>query len=625
MNPIESKITQKLKKFDSSRRKTLFIVIVDILLIIFCYVLAFFLRFELTLPFRYFMVMLKTLPLILLMRILFFKIFGLYKGMWRFASTEDLIAILKAVTTSSVLIVLSLYFVNQFQGYPRSIFIIDWMLLVISIGGFRFSIRFSKEIFSSSPKVGKRTLIVGAGSAGEAILREMLKGKNGSYNPIGLIDDDPRKKGLKVHGVKVMGNREDIPDIVNYYNIEEIIISIPSASRDQIRDIVDYCIESGARFKTIPALSEIMDGRVSVSQIREVRMEDLLGRDPVETDLKRIKHEFSGKRVLVTGGGGSIGRELCRQIARFEPEKLLLFDHGENSVFYTHRETQKNFPSLDCIPLVADVCDRKTTERIFKQYRPQIIFHAAAHKHVPLMEVNALEAFRNNVLGTKNVADLAIKNKVEKFVFISTDKAVKPHNLMGATKRLGELYIASLAKANSTKFMSVRFGNVIGSTGSVARLFKEQIEQGGPLTVTHEEASRFLMTIPEAVQLILQSASMGQGGEIFVLDMGEPIKILNLAKTMIRLSGLEPDKDIPIKVTGLRAGEKLHEELYNEEIEDMKKTSHKKILMVKDLNNFDPHSVIDTITDLENTIKLMDEKSLMSTYKKLVQSGFTST
>jgi len=624
MNSLGSKINQKLKKFDASRRKTLIVMAIDILLIIFCYVLAFALRFELDIPLQYFMIMLKTLPLILLMRILFFRIFGLYKGMWRFASTEDLVAILKAVSTSSVLIVLSLYLMNQFQGYPRSIFFIDWMLMVIFAGGFRFSIRFSRELFSTSPKVGKRTLIVGAGSAGEAILREMLKGRNGSYTPIGLIDDNPLKKGLKLHGVKVMGSRKDIPEIVNYYNIEEIIISVPSASREQIREIVDFCIESGAQFKTIPALAEIMDGKVSVSQIREVQMEDLLGREPLETDLKRIKHEFSGKRVLVTGGGGSIGRELCRQISQFKPEKLLLFDHGENSVFYTHREIHKSFPSLECIPLVADVCDQKTTQRIFEQYKPQIIFHAAAHKHVPLMEVNALEAFRNNVLGTKNVADLSIANKVEKFVFISTDKAVKPKNLMGATKRLGELYIAGLARANSTKFMSVRFGNVIGSTGSVVRLFKEQIKQGGPITVTHKEASRFLMTIPEAVQLILQSASMGQGGEIFVLDMGEPIKIMELARTMIRLSGLEPEKDIPIKITELRAGEKLHEELYNEEMENLKRTSHRKILRVENKNHFNYGLVIDTIGDLESIVKYMDEKRLISTYQRFIQSDFAT-
>ena len=573
-------------------------------------------------PYQYFMVMLKTLPLIFILRILFFNIFGLYKGMWRFASTEDLVCILKAVTASSVLIVLGLYFVNQFQGYPRSIFFIDWMLLVICIGGFRFSIRFSKEILPAINKRGKRALIVGAGSAGESILREMLKRSNGCYTPIGLIDDDILKKGLKVHGVKVMGKREDIPEIVKKYDIEEIIISIPTATKSQTKDIVDHCIQSGAKFKTIPALAEIIDGRVSVGQIREVQMEDLLGREPLEIDLEKIKDEFSGKRVLVTGGGGSIGREICRQVSKFNPEKLLIFDHAENSVFYTERELRAEFPSLNCIPLVADISDRITASRIYKQYSPQIIFHAAAHKHVPLMEFNPIEAFRNNVLGTKIIADLAIKNKTDKFVFISTDKAVRPKNFMGATKRTGELYIESLSRINSTKFMSVRFGNVIGSTGSVVRLFKEQIQKGGPITVTHSEIARFLMTIPEAVQLILQAASMGQGGELFVLDMGDPIKIMDLARTMIRLSGLEPERDIPITITGLRPGEKLKEELYDPENEVLIETDHKKINIVEDHNHIDLSSVVNIVCDFESTIQYTDKKALISKFQSLIQSDF---
>jgi len=567
-------------KIDFSHRKRFVVICIDSFLIVCCYFFSFLIRFEFNIPSLFLVTTLKTLPLVMLLRLSCFWLFGLYKGMWRFASTEDLISILKAASASSILIVSSLYLINQFTGYPRSIFFIDWLLLVILVGGFRFSIRLSKEILMAGRQVGRRTLIVGAGSAGESILHEMIKHGSPDYNPIGLIDDDPLKKGLKLHGRKVLGTRKDIPEIVKNYGIEEIIISVPSATNIQIKDIIDQCIESGAKFKTIPTLTEIINGKVSMNQIREVKTEDLLGREPLEIDLERIRSEFTGKNVLVTGAGGSIGRELCKQISQFQPENLILFDHAENSVFYTNLELRGDFPSLNCIPLVADVADKRSTDRILEIYKPDVIFHAAAHKHVPLMELNVCEVIRNNVLGTKVIADLAIKHNLDKFIFISTDKAVKPKNFMGATKRIGELYVASLAQANSTRFMSVRFGNVIGSTGSVVRLFNEQIHRGGPVTVTHPEASRFLMTIPEAVQLILQAACMGSGGEIFVLDMGEPIKILDLAKTMISLSGFESEEDIPIVITGLRPGEKLEEELFDKKSERLNPTAHKKIYVV---------------------------------------------
>jgi FlaA1/EpsC-like NDP-sugar epimerase len=610
-------------RFNMELGKRLFVIFADLIIITCSYVFAFLLRFELNIPSQFYSMMLKTLPLIIILRFTCFWLFGLYKGMWRFASTDDLISILKAAFTSSVLIVLCLYFMNQFQGYPRSIFFIDGLLVVMFTGGFRFSIRLSKEVLNQGPKVGKRVLIVGAGSAGEMILREMLNNRSQVYNPIGLVDDDPTKKGLKIHGIKVMGNRVDIPKIVERYNIEEIVISIPSANNKQIQEIIDRCAESGVRFKTIPALTEIINGKARVNQIRDVQMEDLIGREPLEIDFKSIENEFSGKTVLVTGGGGSIGRELCRQISMFNPGKLLIFDHAENSVFYTERELRADFPSHNLVPLVADISDRFTASRIFKEYRPQIIFHAAAHKHVPLMEFNPIEAFRNNVIGTKIIAELAIENKADKFIFISTDKAVRPKNFMGATKRTGELYIEGLSRVNSTKFMSVRFGNVIGSTGSVVRLFKEQILKGGPITVTHPEIARFLMTIPEAVQLILQASSMGKGGEIFVLDMGHPIKIMELARTMIRLSGLEPERDVPITIIGLRPGEKLEEELYDPENETLKETEHKKIYIVEDHNHIDLSAVSNIIKDFETTIQESDEKALISKFQNLIQSDFS--
>lgn len=605
--------------------KRTIVIGIDLFLIIISYFLAFFLRFEMTIPAEEFQIMLLTLPIVVILRMACFWLFGLYKGMWHFASAEDLVSILKAISTSSVLIVLTLYIINQFVGYPRSVFFIDWLLLVMLVGGFRFSIRLSKEIMQSSNGMGKRILIVGAGNAGESILREMNKKRDLNYNPVGLIDDDPQKKGQKLHGVKVLGNRKDIPAVVSDYSIDEIIISIPSATNEQIKGIIEYCIESGAKFKTIPALIEIMDGKVSVGQIRDVQMEDLLGRDPVELDLERIKDEFMGKRVLVTGGGGSIGRELCKQISRYKPEKLILFDHNENSVFYTDRDLKSDFPSLDCVPVVADVSDRKLTSQILMKYKPRIIFHAAAHKHVPLMELNVAEVVRNNVLGTKVIADLAIQNSVDKFIFISTDKAVNPTSFMGATKRFGELYAQSLNKTNHTKFMSVRFGNVIGSTGSVARLFKEQIQFGRPVTVTHPEIARFLMTIPEAVQLILEATSLGQGGEIFVLDMGEPIKIMELARTMIRLSGYEPEKDVPIIITGLRPGEKMKEELFDKDSEKLDQTKHKKIFTVESVNHKDSSSVLDELSELEFSFQNLEDKDIIGKLQRLLRTEFSET
>ena len=606
-------------KLDESYKKKLMVVCLDLLLVSFCYFLAFMIRFEMQIPPQFFLMMIETLPIVILLRLGCFWVIGLYKGIWRFASTEDLVLILKASSTSSLLIVFTLYLINQFSGYPRSIFFIDWLLVVIFIGGLRFSIRLSREIIHSNNQVGKRTLIVGAGSAGESILREMIKDGKSQYNPVCLIDDDPAKKGLKLHGIKVLGNREDIPTIVKNYNIEEIIISIPSANNTQIKEVIDLCIKSGVKFNTIPTLTEIIDGSVSVSQIREVQMDDLLGREPLEVEMERIREEFVGKRVLVTGGGGSIGKELCKHISKFDPEKLVLFDHNENSVFYTNRELRIDFPSLNCIPIVADVSDRKSVNRILERYKPHVIFHAAAHKHVHLMELNTYEVVRNNVLGTKVIADLAIEHDIDKFIFISTDKAVKPSNFMGATKRVGELYVASLAQTNSTKLMSVRFGNVIGSTGSVVRLFKEQIQQGKPVTVTNAEASRFLMTIPEAVQLILQAASMGKGGEIFVLDMGKQIKIIDLARTMISLAGYVPNKDIPIFITGLKHGEKLTEELYDKENESLNQTDHKKIFVVKTINHVNYKEVIDTLNELESSLQGLREEALMDKFQNIIQ------
>jgi len=599
------------------------LVCLDVVIIVLCYFLAFTFRFEMELTRVHMVIILNTLPIIIFFRIVFFWFFGLYKGIWKFASTTELISIFKAVSTSSVFIILFLYFLNRVSGYPRSIFFIDWFLMIVFVGGSRFSIRLVREIISSRRSGGIRVLIVGAGAAGEFIAREIMKNKSPYYNLVGFIDDNPAKKGLEIHGKKVLGNKEDIPDLVKKHNVAEVIICIPSATNTQIRAIVNQCLKSSASFKTIPPLAEIINGKAQIRQIRRVEMEDLLGRDALDIDMNQLREKFSAKRVLVTGGGGSIGRELCKQIAGFNPELLILFDHAENSVFYSERDLRQQFPSLDCIPIVADVSNERSVNKTLGTYRPQIIFHAAAHKHVPLMEINVAEVIKNNVLGTKIVADLAIKHCVDKFIFISTDKAVKPKSSMGVTKRIGELYVAGLSKANSTKFMSVRFGNVLGSTGSVVRLFKEQIQQGGPVTITHSKASRYLMTIPEAVQLILQAAALGQGGEIFVLDMGEPINILDLARTMIRLSGLVPEKDIPIVITSLRPGEKLHEELYDSEMEKLVATTYKKINKIEMFNGIDYRTISRAICALEASIQDLDQKALINECKKVLQlNGF---
>lgn len=569
-------------------------------------------------PSHFFSIMLATFPLVMAIRMASFWYFGLYRGMWRFASMDYLLSIIKAISVSSILIILCLYLINQFLGYPRSIFFIDWLLLIVLIGGSRFSLRFFKEIRLSNDRDGKRVLVVGAGEAGETILREMIRNEHLGYNPIGLIDDDPSKIGSKIHGIKVLGDKTKIPVMVNRHGIDEIIISIPSATGSQIKCIIDQCSKTKAKFKTLPSLSEIINDQVSVNQIRDLDVEDILGREPVKIDINSIKEGICGKSVLVTGAGGSIGQELCRQIANLNPERLLLFDHGENSLFYIDKELKETFPILRSIPLLADVTNKEQTRQILRQFRPEIIFHTAAHKHVPLVEINPVEGIRNNVLGTKNIADAAIECKVDKFVFISTDKAVRPVNFMGVSKKIAEQYISGISQNNSVKFLSVRFGNVIGSTGSSFRIFREQINNGKPITITDPRATRYFMTVSEAVQLVLQAANFGKGSEIFILDMGKPINIYELAKTMIFLSGKEPGKDVDIVFTGLRSGEKLSEELFDDSYEKLVPTDHKKIYAVRQENACDFTVLFENIYELENMVSRLDETQIVNKIFEMV-------
>ena len=593
------------------------VLVSDAVIIVLSYVAAYFIRFDGIPDAQYMELMIRTLPFVLVIRLAALFYFKLNTSMWQYASMEDLTQIIKAVTMSSVLIV-AIAMVIQ-VGHPRSIFIIDWLLLIIALSGTRFTIRLTRPIRSRQKNGNgrrKKVLVVGAGDAGEMIAREMVYRYSHNYEVVGLIDEDPKKHGKQIHGVPVLGSGPDIPAIVKERNIEEIIIAIPSATSDQKRGIVDYCIKSGAKYRTVPNMSDLVDGTVKVKELREVRLEDLIGRDEMLLDRGKIAEYIKDKNVLITGAGGSIGSELCRQVARLNPGKLILFEKAENPLFYIDMELGQFYKELKKVPVVGDICDKNRVKDVFSEHKPQIVFHAAAHKHVPLMETNGMEAIKNNVFGTKILAEAADKCGVEKFIMLSTDKAVAPTSLMGVSKRVAELYITSLAHKNATKFMAVRFGNVLGSEGSVVPAFKKMIEKGGPITITHPDITRYFMTIPEAAGLVMEAGYMGQGGEIFILEMGKQIKILDLARDMIRLSGLEPDKDIKIVFTGLRPGEKMYEALVAED-EELLKTSHEKIMVVE-TNKENGKNIIGHLEALEQIVVREDIFSLLEQLKKMV-------
>ncbi|MDH4164141.1 MAG: polysaccharide biosynthesis protein [Nitrospirota bacterium] len=523
-----------------------------------------------------------TLPLALIIRLFLFYNRGLYRGMWRFVSVRDLIVLLQSATFGSLFIVGLLFLFQRLNEYPRSVFIIDWFIVIVLVGGSRFTYRLYREgwfkvnIANSSDPASKKILIVGAGRAGEMILREILGNYRLGYAPVGFVDDNRAKRNLTIHGYKVLGNTRDIPNIVEEHKVEEVFLAIPVAPSKAKRRIMMTCKNAHVKFKTLPAVGDILDGTVKVSALREFQIEDLLGRESAKLDTGAIKSYLREKTVMITGAGGSIGSELCRQVAKYSPKQLILFERSEFNLYQIHMTLMELFPDLELHPVIGDVLNQQRVEKTLKQFMPEVIFHAAAYKHVPLMEINPDEALINNVLGTWTVAHLAVTHGVRKFVMVSTDKAVRPTNIMGASKRIAELICQGLGESSKTKFVTVRFGNVLNSIGSVIPRFKEQIAKGGPVTVTHPEIYRYFMTIPEAVQLIMQAGAMGQGGEIFILDMGEPVKIVDLARDMISLSGLEPDKDIKIVFTGLRPGEKLYEELLTQG-EEIKSTLHEKI------------------------------------------------
>jgi len=527
-------------------------------------------------------VFLRLLPALILIKLAVFWWQGTYRGWWRYVSIADVVDLARANLFASVAFILYVVFSHRLDGIPRSVLVLDGVICFCAMAGVRFLTRAVRENYLPLRRRGDQTaaklLIVGAGSAGQMIAREIRQNPALGKEIVGFIDDDPDKKGGNIAGFPVLGSQEHLAEAVVRTGASEVIIAIPSATGRQMRAIVERCKALDLRFRTLPGMSDLIDGRVTVQQVRDVDLEDLLGREPTHLDGERIRAFLEGKRVLVTGAAGSIGSEICRQVARFHPRSIVLFDHAESSLFAIQNELAETFPGLHMTAVVGDVRDRTRIQGIFDEARPQVVFHAAAYKHVPMMENNPAEAANNNVRGTRVVAETSHAFSVESFVMISTDKAVNPTNVMGATKRAAELLVQALSRNSRTRFVTVRFGNVLGSAGSVVPTFKRQIAAGGPVTVTHREVTRFFMTIPEATQLVLQAGSMGRGGEIYLLDMGEPVKIVALAEELIRLSGFVPYEDIDIIFTGLRPGEKLFEELLIAG-EGIKPTSHEKIMV----------------------------------------------
>ena len=570
-------------------------------------VLAFLVRYDFRLEMFPMQAFWRLLPAVLAIKIAVFWYYGLFRGWWRYVSMADLIAISKANVLSSALVVMYAAFAFRLESIARTVLFLDGLFCFLLIAGMRFLIRVIRE---RSPRLreGKsrktRMLIVGAGDAGQMIVRELRVNRKLPYYAIGFVDDDTRKQKNKFLGLPVLGTCADIPKLCRKHRIEEVVIAIPSASGKRLKSIVEQCHNARVKFKTLPSVGGLIDGSVSVEQIKEVSLEDLLGRAPVRLDTENISAYLRGKRVLITGAGGSIGSELCRQVVRFNPAKLVLFENGETPLFSIEQELRQRFPKLRIFPIVGDIRYRARVEAIFDEFMPEVVFHAAAYKHVPMMEVNPAEAVNNNVRGTQIVAEAAHMFRVERFVMVSTDKAVNPTNIMGTTKRAAEKIVQALARRSRTRFVTVRFGNVLGSNGSVIPTFQKQIYKGGPITVTHKDITRFFMTIPEAAQLVLQAGSMGAGGEIYLLDMGEPVKILHLAEELIRLSGKEPYEDIDIVFTGLRPGEKLYEELLLDG-EGVKPTTHEKICVARSIQE-DEEILREQLEELFVTARKLD-------------------
>lgn len=608
-------------------------IIADVLLITLAYFLAYVIRFDLlSYPWYYRQYGLFTFALILI-RLPIFYYFGLYRRLWRYASVRELIAIVIAVSMGSGVVLMAVLAANLLpkedrflSGFPRSIIALDWLLTLVMVGGSRFAVRAVAEGRgfiqggARSEEGARPALIVGAGDAGAALARELQNSPQVKLIAVGFVDDDPAKVNHQIRGIPVLGTRQAIPTIAMHSGAEVAIIAMPTASGKTIRETVELCQQAGLETKTVPGFYQILDGRVSVKSLRTVEVGDLLRRESKFADLNLPTDYLTGRRVLVTGAGGSIGSELCRQIAHYTPDLLILLGHGENSIFEVNEELARRFPDLPTRPVIADVRNRDRLMRVFDRYAPDVVFHAAAHKHVPLMEENPIEAVTNNVFGTANVFAACEARRVPRCVLVSTDKAVRPANVMGATKRLAELLLLDAARRTGLIYVAVRFGNVLGSRGSVVPLFQKQIAEGGPVTVTHPDMKRYFMTIPEAVQLILRAGAIGRGGEIFVLDMGEQVRIVDLATDLIRLSGLEAGKDIDIKFTGVRPGEKLEEELFLSS-EAYAATADERIIVLQDASvgpgGALPDDFAARVTELAAFANAGDESAVVTALNRL--------
>ena len=581
------------------------LLIVDVITIIGVALISLLIRFDGYITSHYLHQMIDALPIMVISYIVMLLSMHLYTRIWRYAGMREMVAVLIATTLGAGLFYTGMYVFDK--SLPRSIYLISWILSTGVIGIGRMVLHYIAMRYGGKQSTDAdmvNTLIIGAGDAGATIAREIERYHKRSRKVIGFIDDDESKFNRLMGGVRILGNRHDIPSIVKENKVKEIIIAMPSVTRNEIRNIMEICSPLKCKVNTLPGMYQLLDDEVLVSHLHPVSIEDLLERDEVRLDMDIVEHYIRDKVVLVTGAGGSIGSEICRQIMRVGPKQLLLLGHGENSIYLINQELKNIYKDGPIIPIIADIRDKQQLDQIFTQYNPQVVFHAAAHKHVPLMEIQPMAAVLNNIYGTRNVADVAGRHGVERFVMISTDKAVNPTSVMGATKRVAEKVIISMNDTYDTKYITVRFGNVLGSRGSVIPLFKKQIEAGGPVTVTDPEMTRYFMTIPEASQLVLQAGAMGKGGEVFLLDMGEPVKIIDLARNMIRLSGLEPDKDIHIKITGLRPGEKKYEELLTSE-EGTNRTNHTKIFEAP-LDTVDRDWLIDKIGTFDSCETDMD-------------------
>jgi FlaA1/EpsC-like NDP-sugar epimerase len=604
------------------------VYVVDIACVLASLYISLLLRFDFNIPskdLQFFK--LSIIPVIILI-IGFNKVFKLYRNMWKYASIEELFSIVYSITLANIAFVIYSYLVSyilfnsDYYRFPFTVHIIFWLLSVITLGGIRIMYRILEQNKGENKQSDKNlnVLILGAGDAGALLVKEIKKHKELNYYIVGLIDDDESKKGRIINDIKVLGGRDKIISICEERSVEEIIITMPSADFQTKTEILNICKKTKCKLKTIPGIYEIVDEKVNINELRDVNIEDLLGREPVKLSNEDIDKYIKGKTILVTGGGGSIGSELCRQIVKFKPKKLIVLDIYENNAYDLQMELNYECPDLNREFIIASVRDFDRLKEIFETNKPDVVFHAAAHKHVPLMENSPAEAIKNNIIGTYNVVKCSHEANVKRFVQISTDKAVNPTNIMGATKRFCELIIQAFDTVSDTEYVAVRFGNVLGSNGSVIPLFKKQIAHGGPVTVMHPDINRFFMTIPEAAQLVIQAGGMAEGGEIFVLDMGVPVKIVDLARDLITLSGLEPDVDIMIEFTGLRPGEKLYEELLMDEIA-LTSTSHNKIYVEKPIGE-DIEFIEESIQQFRNVVgkdkeaifSLMEEK--VPTYKR---------